>query len=148
MLDALVAERVMDNVQPRELDNRHFSFSRWLTYWGVPNYSTDLAQAIQVAEKLRENGWLVVMKWMPAEFYFTFGGGMVSEYDAPQPPPTQALKGKTIVELEWMRRYEKFHLMIPPLVSADTPALAICRAAIAAVDALEEVMGHRQSGGR
>lgn len=101
-------------------------------------YSTDLAAAIQVAEKLREDGWLVIMKWMPAEFDFMVGGGMSSEYDGPRPPAKQILKGKTVVDLEWMRKDDWPYMPVPSIISANTPALAICRAAMEAVKAIEE----------
>ena len=95
---------------------------------GIPkkwNPSIRLDHAIDVAEKLRERGWLVIMKWMPKEFYFRIGGGMVSEYDhRPQPEPENILKGKTVVDLEWMRTDDWPYMPVPKIISADTPSLA------------------------
>jgi len=99
--------------------------------------STNLADAIDVAEQLRENGWLVVMKWMPKEFYFRIGGGLSSEYDGPQPPVRQTLRGKTVVDLHWMRKEDWPYVPVPSIIEAKTPALAICRAAFEATKAIE-----------
>lgn len=138
-LDVLVAEKIMLWPHMRYDD----SFRQYTEYGGVildgaPEKFPDnggiipslwvpsirLEDAILVAEKLREDGWLVTMKWMPLVM------------DA---------EGKTIVELEWMRKSDWSFMPIPPeIISADTPALAICRAAIEAAHALEKKEQERE----
>lgn len=159
-LDVLIAEVLMS--WPRIGDNEPFRLHKehgGVIVNGVPEKlpdsggtipeqwrpSTELKDAVLVAEKLREDGWLVIMKWMPKEFYFMLGGGMLSEYDhRPQPDPEFVLKGKMTVDLEWMRKDDWRFIPIPGIISANTPALAICRAAVEAVNALEQRKRERE----
>lgn len=109
----------------------------------VPLWSTDDGKAVTlVAPRLRDLGWLVVMKWMPKEFPFTIPGA-TSEYDAPH-DNTYQWHGKVVVELSYMKRYEKSErekgrlFVRSPVVVADTLAHGLCLAGLQAVEAVEE----------
>lgn len=124
-LDLLVAEKAMG------------IGTEWVG--GLPAYSTDDAVAVKhIAPRLREQGWLVILKWMPKEFPFIIPGAR-SEYDAPH-DDTELWHGKVVVELEYMRRYEERDLLWvrSPLVVADTIAHALSLAALEAQKVLEE----------
>ena len=103
----------------------------------MPEPSNNDAQAFEIAAKLREEGWLVVMKWMPKEFYYIMQGSR-SEYDHPHPDQKWG-KGKVVVELEWMRNIQgkARRMVLVSLVSADTLAHAMCIAGLRAGEALE-----------
>lgn len=94
-----------------------------------PNYSTDIATAWLVVEKLRADGWLVSVKSMPPKASFIIEGSR-SEYDAPSP---DILIGSGVVcELKWMGedwRHSEFS-------KAETAPLSICAAALAALEAV------------
>jgi hypothetical protein len=96
-----------------------------------PPYSTDIAAAWTVAEKMRERGSLVTVKSIPKESAFILEGSR-SEYDAPC-PDRQVGKGKVCCQLHWMGegfRHDE-------LAMADTAPLAICLAALKAVGGAE-----------
>lgn len=107
----------------------------------LPDYSGQAGAAMDVAAKLRESGWLVVIKWMPAEFYYIIQGSM-SEY-APS-PDEKGFKGKVIVDLSFMDRSDKelwrrYSLTNPPMSVSDELSLAVCRAGLKAAAAMVEM---------
>lgn len=89
-------------------------------------YSTDERTALEVVEWLRQQGFLVTLKWMPDGFNFMAGN------DGPELP-----KWRRVCELQYMpmktaedvRRQISLH----PVGSGQTMPEAVCRAALKAV---------------
>ena len=89
-------------------------------------FSTDDREALQVIEWLRQQKWLVVVKWMPDDFNFQAGN------DGPEIP-----QWRRFCELMWMpaNSAENMHRQITlhPFGVGATAAEAICRVALGAV---------------
>ncbi len=101
-----------------------------------PHFSTDIAAAWTVVEHFRMRGWLVTVKDMPPGYPYLSGDD-----------PLLKLHRRAVCEMQWMplstaadcRRSIYRH----PRGAADTPAEAICRAALEAVEAVEAVEAER-----
>ncbi len=109
-LDALIAERLFQDAGTP-----------------VPPYSTDIEFAWRVVEKLSEQGWLVVVKQIPAGFPYRGEGEEVF--------PLQVA-----VELTWMPHAtpaDHRRRSLRPFALSDTAPAAICRCALEALEQLE-----------
>jgi hypothetical protein len=135
-LDRLIFERVMG-----------FDPAWWTDDWAghhveangqtwhiarADDYSTEMAAAWQVVDKLRESDWLVVIKAMPAGIPFLFDDG-----DRDLKLHREAFVSLTYVG--WQRpdapeAAHRRHFANNPMQAADTVPHAICRAALAAVE--------------
>lgn len=99
----------------------------------VPRYSTDIAAAWLLVEHFRARGWLVTIRDMPPGFPYILG----------DPVEEMHLQRRAVCDLQWMplstaadcqRRIYRH-----PHGAGDTPAEAIARAALEAVDAERDV---------
>lgn len=140
-LDALVAERVMGWAVDREHkygtyrcgtftrdDNTKVGFPPSDTerkrYKSVPHYSTDISHAWQVVERLRTLGWLVRVQEMPDGF--PYRDDMTGE-------PTFTALALCLLYPVAQREAGVRHVREHRAMADSTP-LAICRAALAAME--------------
>lgn len=133
-LDALIAEKVMgwsdvrmmDHIQGRDLAGI-VPPSRE-TYEFVPNYSTNIAAAWQVVRHLRGLGWIVRVQEMPEGLPFLAGTGWEGGPDVELPGRAScSLHGNPIIDKRLGRSF------VHPIIElAETPEVAICRAALTA----------------
>jgi hypothetical protein len=150
-LDALVAEKVMGWVWlEKESDKSAIVMNeRCLVYPdfeekvnrsgddaiiilpGIPDYSTDIASAWEVVEKLRADDWLVTVKAMPDCASYLIEGSR-SEYDAPC-SDRHVGNGKQGCFAENMRKGINEWRRSEGAI-ADTVPLAICLAALKVTD--------------
>lgn len=80
---------------------------------------------VSTMEKLRKDGWCVVLKCLPRDLAWTIEGSR-SEYDSPC-PDRKVGRGKWVAELQNMNRHEtgKCRWRGSPFALADTAAEAI-----------------------
>jgi hypothetical protein len=94
----------------------------------IPDYSSELASAWKVVEKLRGAGWLVVVKEMPDGFHYLGPGDM-----DPQPKVYR----RACCSLSWMPRQTEADtrrgIFLHPFAMGDTVMEAICKCALLAV---------------
>lgn len=94
-----------------------------------PWYSRSIPKAWEVVEKLRDAGWLVVVKAMPEGFPFR------GEHDS------ERWQARYAVELTWMPLQTaadmRRAIYLQPCALADSLPEAVCRAALEAVRQLE-----------
>lgn len=130
-LDRLVAERVMGW--------RVFGTPEVYAYWtepyegekrlgdmpSLPRFSTDIAAAWTVVERMREMKWLVRVQEMPDNYPYL--DNMTGE---------PLFYAKAYVTMEWMPRISERtgKLVMPRCARATTAPLSICRAALAAAE--------------
>lgn len=133
-LDARVHREVMGGKIVLTAESKTIAGTRhyWAQFYPVPPYSSDIAAAWMVVEKMRADDWLVSVKSQPDCGAFIVEGAR-SEYDAPS-PARQIGKGKVVCELQDMRTEGKYRHS--QWAFADTAPLAICLAALKAVEAL------------
>lgn len=82
----------------------------------LPRWARSDTLALQLAEELRQAGWLISIKLMPEGGEFTSNEGDVS------------LMTPCMIEYEWMRRAEPYRYAVPVFTQGETFALAMCRA--------------------
>jgi hypothetical protein len=154
-LDALIAERVMgivpcdkwrktnlgsaggpalmkdDGDCPHERD-KCYSVITTASIYGViggpRKYSTDIKAAWKVVERLRTDGWLVRVQEMPNEEPFLMGAGWRDEENL-------ELHMRAMCQLYPSKRQREGRAMFRDIVAfEDSTPLAICKAALAAVN--------------
>jgi len=103
-------------------------------YKEIPPYSTDIAHAWTVVEKMRSDGFFVVVKGNPDSLRFIIEGSR-SEYDAPSPDKKIGPTGAWVCEISHPDR-------IASAWNIDKSAsVAICRAALSALSSKERLDG-------
>jgi hypothetical protein len=95
--------------------------TRWIP---TPNYLNSTEWAVAgVVGTLRKEGWLITVKWMPADNSYILGGGMESEYGGPEPKPVFCLQGKVVASAMFMGEPYRHDEM----AYDDTAPRAICK---------------------
>jgi hypothetical protein len=114
------AEEYLAQITRQHPDSRYVNSTAH--HWQFhADHSSNPASALEVVEKIRQAGWLVIIKAIPPESAFIIEGSR-SEYDAPS-EDQEVGRGQVLVEgmnmrdrMDWKRRD----------TMADTVPLAIC----------------------
>lgn len=123
-IDALVAEKVMGYAKPENVNGEigfteHFIGTGTSRFHVLPHYSTEIAAAWKVVERLKEAGWVVEIR--------TWGAS------TPQGPKTLATLWKEWTTQGYGRTRPQLMRGDSLQVPGDTAAHAICRAALKSV---------------
>jgi hypothetical protein len=135
-LDILIAEKLLGvsrleaRVDPTVRDGEpQFHWGYPVGHDFAPNFSTDIAGAWRLVEHLREQGWIVRVQEMPDDLPFLAGSGWESG-------PAPEIQRRAMCQLyrNTARKQQDCMFGRDIVAFGETTALAICRAALTALE--------------